>query len=88
MLCAGSELTMSFEDTLLAGAIVHTLETRPSAEGRGTSLNDQAPIAKAAWVAVQSDLQAGVSLADLLRPSLVPGPDPNQNWTLTWSCSA
>ena len=69
VLCAGSELTMSFEDTLLAGAIVHSLETRSSAEGRGTSLNDQALIAKAAWVAVQSDLQAGVSLADLLRPS-------------------
>ena len=69
VLCAGSELTMSFEDTLLAGAIVHRLETRSSAEGRGISLNDQALIAKAAWVAVQSDLQAGVSLADLLRPS-------------------
>lgn len=69
LLCAGSEQTVSFEDTLLAGAIVQACETRPATANQSILLNDQALIAKAAWSAVQSEILAGAGLHGILQPS-------------------
>jgi 2-phosphosulfolactate phosphatase len=64
LLCAGTRDHITREDVLFAGTVVHQL-TREGPSGR--ELNDEAQLARGAWLHAASELSRGASLANMLR---------------------
>ena len=66
IVCAGTDGVMTREDVLLAGAFVDAIV---ASAAPGMETNDEAQIARDAWLAVARRLADGASLADELRDS-------------------